>query len=196
MPYHKTVTDILELLKKNGCWFETFEHEPVVTSEQAAKIRHGYSISQGAKAIIVKIEKINSVIARSPDSESGRRGNLTKDLDRHSPISSGIAMTSKPEFVMLVLPGDKKFSGSKVKKLLRTKDLRFATEEEISKLTGGILIGGIPPFGNLFGIRVFAETTLLENEKIIFNAGDRSFSVAMKTEDYLKMVKPVITEIV
>lgn len=174
MPYHKTVTDILELLKKTGCWFETFEHEPVVTSQDAAKIRHGYSISQGAKAIIVKIE----------------------GLDRHSPIKSGLAMTLKPEFVMLVLPGDKKFKGSKVKKLLGAKDLRFATLSEISELTGGIQIGGIPPFGNLFNIRVFAEATLLENEKIIFNAGDRSFSVAMKTKDYLKIVNPIVEEIV
>ena len=162
MPYHKTVFDILDLLKKNGCWFETFEHEPVVTSQEAAKIRHGYSISQGAKAIIIKIK------------------------------NSG----GDNEFVMLVLPGDKKFSGSKVKKLLNTKDLRFAPEEEISRLTGGIKIGGIPPFGNLFNIRVFAETTLLDNEKIIFNAGDRSFSVAMLAKDYLEAVKPAIEEIV
>jgi prolyl-tRNA editing enzyme YbaK/EbsC (Cys-tRNA(Pro) deacylase) len=174
MQYHRTVTDILELLSKNGCWFETFEHEPVVTSEEAAKLRHGYSISQGAKAIIVKI----------------------KGLDRHAPVSSGLAMTPKPEFVMLVLPGDKKFSGSKVKKLLDTKDLRFASEEEISKQTGGIKIGGIPPFGNLFGIRVFVEKTLLDNEKIIFNAGDRSFSVAVKKEDYLNIVRPEIEEII
>lgn len=158
MGYHRTVTDILNLLKETGCWFETFEHEPVVTSQEAAKIRHGYSISQGAKAIIVK-------------------------------------MTPKPEFVMLVLPGDKKFKGSKVKKLLGVRELRFATPIEISELTGGIQIGGIPPFGNLFGIRVFAEKTLLQNEKIIFNAGDRSFSIAMKAEDYLKVVKPVIEDI-
>lgn len=162
MPYHKTVTDILNLLKKNGCWFETFEHEPVVTSQEAAKLRHGYSLSQGAKAIIVKIKN-----------------------------SAG-----ENEFVMLVLPGDKKFSGSKVKKLLGYKELRFATTEEILKLTNGIQIGGIPPFGNLFKIRVFVEKALLENEKIIFNAGDRSFSVAMKAKDYLEIVKPVVEEIV
>ena len=101
-----------------------------------------------------------------------------------------------PNFVMLVLPGDKKFSGLKVKKLFGTKDLRFATEEEISKLTDGIQIGGIPPFGNLFEIRVFVEKTLLENEKIIFNAGDRSFSVAMKARDYLEIVRPTIGEII
>ena len=162
MPYHKTVTDILNLLKKNGCWFETFEHEPVVTSEEAAKLRHGYSLSQGAKAIIVKIKN-----------------------------SAG-----ENEFVMLVLPGDKKFSGSKVKKLLGYKELRFATAEEILKLTNGIQIGGIPPFGNLFKIRVFVEKALLENEKIIFNAGDRSFSVAMKAKDYLEIVEPEVEEII
>jgi len=162
MPYHQTVTDILDLLKQKGCWFETFEHQPVVTSEQAAKLRHGYSISQGAKAIIVKIKN-----------------------------SAG-----NNEFVMLILPGDKKFNGSKVKKLLDTKDLRFATGEEISELTGGIQIGGIPPFGNLFGIKVIVEKTLLDNEKIIFNAGDRSFSVAMKKEDYLRIVRPEIEEII
>ena len=161
MPYHQTVTDILELLSKNDCWFETFEHEPVVTSEEAAKLRHGYSLSQGAKAIIVKIKN-----------------------------SAG-----ENEFVMLVLPGDEKFRGSKVKKLLGVRKLRFATPIEISELTGGIQIGGIPPFGNLFGIKVFAETTLLDNEKIIFNAGDRSFSVAMKAEDYVEIVKPSIVEI-
>ena len=162
MPYHQTVTDILDLLKKKGCWFETFEHQPVVTSEEAAKLRHGYSISQGAKAIIVKIKN-----------------------------SAG-----ENEFVMLVLPGDKKFDSPRVKKLLEVREFRFATADEISKLTNGIQIGGIPPFGNLFGIRVFAETTLLENEKIIFNAGDRSFSVAMKTKDYLEVVKPSIAEII
>jgi prolyl-tRNA editing enzyme YbaK/EbsC (Cys-tRNA(Pro) deacylase) len=162
MPYHQTVTDILDLLKKTGCWFETFEHQPVVTSEQAAKLRHGYSLSQGAKAIIVKIKN-----------------------------SAGEA-----EFVMLVLPGDKKFSGSKVKKLLGVKELRFATPSEISELTGGIRIGGIPPFGNLFGIKVFVEKTLLDNEKIIFNAGDRQFSVAMKAKDYLRIVNPMVEVIV
>ena len=173
MPYHQTVTDILELLSKNGYWFETFEHEPVVTSEEAAKLRHGYSISQGAKAIIVKI----------------------KGLDRHD-RQGGLAMTPKPEFVMLVLPGDKKFSGSKVKKLLGVRELRFATPAEISELTGGIQIGGIPPFGNLFGIKVFVEKTLLDNEKIIFNAGDRRFSIAMESKDYLEIVEPIVKEII
>ena len=56
MPYHQTVTDILELLSKNDCWFETFEHEPVVTSEEAAKLRHGYSLHRGPKRLLSKLK--------------------------------------------------------------------------------------------------------------------------------------------
>jgi prolyl-tRNA editing enzyme YbaK/EbsC (Cys-tRNA(Pro) deacylase) len=40
------------------------------------------------------------------------------------------------------------------------------------------------------------EKTLLDNEKIIFNAGDRSFSVAMRANDYLEIVEPEVEEII
>jgi len=54
--YHKTVSTIIDLLNKNNVWFETFEHEPVRTSEEASKIRTGYKINQGAKAIILRLK--------------------------------------------------------------------------------------------------------------------------------------------
>lgn len=155
MKYHHTVSEILDLLKKNDFWFETFEHEPVLTSEQASKVRSGYSTAQGAKALIVK---------------------------------------ANDKFIMLVLPGDKKFSGLKVKKLVGTRNIRFATEEEIDKLTEGVKVGGVPPFGNLFNIQVIADKTLFDNEKIIFNAGDRRFSIAMKSEDYKNLINNLTVE--
>ncbi|NIA02454.1 MAG: hypothetical protein GWP15_03650 [Nitrospirae bacterium] len=51
--YHPLVNQIVEALKNNECWYETFEHEPVRTSEEAAKIRTGYTLEQGAKALII-----------------------------------------------------------------------------------------------------------------------------------------------
>lgn len=160
--YHKVTSDIVDLLKKNGCWYETFEHEPVKTSEEAAKIRPGYTLHQGAKAMIVRVKK----------SESEKK------------------------FVMLVLPADLRFDNDKVKKYFTSKDIRFATEEEISHITDGVQIGGVPPFGNLFDLEVLADPTLFGNEKIVFNAGDRCFSIAMKSEDYKSLVAPIITDIV
>lgn len=160
--YHHVVSQIITLLEENHCWFETFEHEPVRTSEEAAKVRHGYSLAQGAKALIVRIKVSNT----------------------------------EKKFVMLVTPGDVRFDINKVKALFGAKDVRFATEEEVAQITNDVLPGGVPPFGNLFNLEVVAEPTLFNNEKIIFNAGDRSFSIGMYSKDYQKLVNPKIAEII
>ncbi len=162
MEYHEVVSKILALLKNGGYWHETFEHEPVRTSEEAAKVRTGYSLAQGAKAMIVRVKKSEK----------------------------------EKFFAMLVLPGDKRFDIGKVKTYFGARDIRFATEEEVKTITGGVVPGGVPPFGNLFDLPVVADPTLFENEKIIFNAGDRSFSIAMKSEDYKKMVGPRVEQII
>ncbi|MSP13984.1 MAG: hypothetical protein EXR62_13640 [Chloroflexi bacterium] len=161
MTYHPITVTIQDLLTQHNLWFETFEHEPVRTSEEAAKTRPGYTLEQGAKAIIIQLRK-----------------------------SGG-----EKEFAMLVMPADKRFDNTKVKALLGADKIRFATEEEISQLTDGIQPGGVPPFGNLFSLEVFADPTLFENEKIVFNAGDRRFSLAMKAADYQVLVKPKVVSI-
>lgn len=62
-------------------------------------------------------------------------------------------------------------------------------------LTDGVEVGGVPPFGNLFGLKVIADRRLFENEKIVFNAGDRRFSIAMRSSDYKRLVDPDIADI-
>ncbi len=162
MKYHEVTTQIINLLEANGAWFETFEHEPVRTSEEAAKIRNGYTIHQGAKALIVRVKITNA----------------------------------NKKFMMLVFPGDLRFDTTQVKQLFSAKDVRFATEEEVLKLTNGIQPGGVPPFGNLFSLEVIVDPSLLQNEKIVFNAGDRSFSIGMKSADYKMIVSPRVENIV
>ena len=162
MSYHPLTEKIKKILTENHFEFETFEHEPVRTSEEASKIRTGYTIDQGAKAIIVRVKK---------------------------PGEGKI-------FAMFVVQGSKKFDVQKVKEQFGLSDIRFAIEEEVLKITDGVLPGGIPPFGNLFGLKVYVDRGLLQNEKIVFNAGDKSFSIGMKTDDYVKIVNPFIGDII
>lgn len=71
----------------------------------------------------------------------------------------------RDKFVMLVLPGNLRFDNSRVRDLLKAQDYRFADKEEITKETDGVKIGGIPPFGNLFDMQVYADPKILQNEK-------------------------------
>lgn len=160
--YHPVVRTIVALLTDKGVWFETFAHEAVRTSEEAAQVRTGYTIHQGAKALILRVKH--------------------SELGKH--------------FVMVVIPGSARFATTALKNKCGFSDVRFATEGEVADITGGVLPGGVPPLGTLFNLPVYVEKTLLHNERIVFNAGDRRFSVAMRAVDYIDIVRPVILEIV
>jgi len=164
--YHPTVQQIKDLLDQHNVEYKTFEHEEVRTSEEAAAVRPEYNLSQGAKALIVRIKRKNV----PPESEK--------------------------QFVQLVVPGDTKFDPKKARAALDAKDIRFATEDEVFKITTGVKPGGVPPFGNLFGLNVYLDKSLLQHDETIFNAGDRRYSIALKTQDYLKVVNPSVVSIV
>lgn len=53
---YKVTSQILNLLNTNGFWYEVYEHEPVRTSEEAAKVRPEYTLKQGAKALVVRVK--------------------------------------------------------------------------------------------------------------------------------------------
>lgn len=166
MDYNPTVERIKSLLDQYHCDYVCFEHAEVRTSEEAAIVRPEYSISQGAKALIIR----------------AKLKNVPKEEEK--------------QFIQVVVPGDMKFDTKKVCGALNAKDVRFATPDEVAELTDGIVPGGIPPFGNLFGLVVVADTSLFSHEEMIFNAGDRRFSIAMKTADYRKIVNPLVVEVV
>ncbi len=161
MTYHPLTEKVRKMFDDKGFVYDVFEHEAVRTSEEASKVRTGYTIEQGAKALIVRVKKAGE----------GKK------------------------FVMIVVPGDKKFDSEKMKVNFGLSDMRFATQEEAQKITDGIEFGGVPPLGNLFGLEVYVEKMLLQNERIIFNAGDRCFSIGMKSSDYIEFVNPQIGDI-
>ena len=100
-----------------------------------------------------------------------------------------------PGFVQVVVPGDARFDTKRLRQQLGAKDVRFATEAEVDTLTGGVQPGGVPPFGNLFDLPVYADETLFANDTIIFNAGDRAYSIAMATKDYERVVQPHVVSV-
>jgi Ala-tRNA(Pro) deacylase len=97
------------------------------------------------------------------------------------------------EFVLLVLPADRKLDSKKARAGLGAKSLRFATREEVEQLTG-LQPGSIPPFGSLFGLATYCDPALGQNASINFNAGDHTLSVQLPYADFVRVEKPVMLE--
>lgn len=153
---------IIAFLDENKVEYQLFEHSPVFTSVEAAVVRQDFSLHQGAKAMILKIER-----AKLKMQNDGLDAN----------------------FVMCVLPGDKKIDFKKLKKELEAHDVNLASPEEVERIVG-VKVGAVSPFGNLSGLKVLLDESIYDNEEIIFNAGDHSKSVKMKLFEYLRIVNP------
>ena len=93
------------------------------------------------------------------------------------------------EMVMFVLPADRRLASKAVRREQGWKKLRFATPEEVLALTG-LTPGSIPPFGSLFDLPTYCDTTLGENERINFNAGSHTTSISIRYEDYVRYEQP------
>src|SRR5688572_24609276 len=111
---------------------------------------------------------------------------------RGTPLGSGakaLVCKADEQFVMVVVPADRKLASKAVRKSGGIKSLRFASREEVDQLTG-LAPGSIPPFGSLFGLGTWCDERLSEHSRINFNAGDHSISISMAYADYVTVEQP------
>jgi Ala-tRNA(Pro) deacylase len=93
---------------------------------------------------------------------------------------------------MVVLPAPDKVSAARLKELTGASDVELATEREFAELFPRCEVGAMPPFGNLWGMEVFADCRLCDDETIIFNAGSHTELVKLAYADYERLVHPKI----
>ncbi|MBI3399401.1 MAG: YbaK/EbsC family protein [Deltaproteobacteria bacterium] len=97
-------------------------------------------------------------------------------------------------FVMTVLPASRRIDMVKLREVLGNKAIRLATEEEFKTLFPDCEPGAMPPFGNLYGLDVYADKALTDDEEIFFQAGSHIESIKMRYKDYERLVKPKVAD--
>jgi Ala-tRNA(Pro) deacylase len=94
------------------------------------------------------------------------------------------------KMAMAVLPATFKVDLDLVKKASGAKTIELATEAEFKNMFADCDVGAMPPFGNLYGMEVFAEEQLAEDQEIAFNAGTHMELIKMAYKDFERLVKP------
>lgn len=98
------------------------------------------------------------------------------------------------KLVLAVMSASRKLDSKMFKKLIGSKNLRFASEAEVLTTTRCIP-GAVPPFGRLFAVQTYMDNSLSrQGEFINFNAGLRTKSVSMKLEDYVRIENPILAD--
>jgi Ala-tRNA(Pro) deacylase len=97
-------------------------------------------------------------------------------------------------FVMTVLPASWNVDIHRLRTVFDSHQVRLATEDELTRLFPDCELGSMPPFGNLYGLPVYVDQSLMEDEEIVFQAGTHSEAIRMRYMDFATLVFPVVAE--
>ena len=101
------------------------------------------------------------------------------------------ASENEAEFAIFVMSASRKLHTKSIKNEFGSKNVRFATKEELAELTNGLVPGSVPPLGRpIIDLDLFVDTSITENEKIGFNCGSLTDSIFMSRADYIELVAP------
>ena len=162
--HHQRILDFLDGQHhdNNKIKYTTVHHQETHTSEESARVR-SVPLKTGGKALLLKVPG-----------------------------------TSGPTFSLFVMSASCQLNSKAIKKELKaTKKknggIRFATPEELKMITNGLVPGAVPPFGTPIFTTIqdlYVDTSILENERIAFNAGSLTDSVLMSVPDYIRIANP------
>ena len=89
--------------------------------------------------------------------------------------------------IMLVVPADRKVNFVKLSSLLNAPILNIEDEEEFMYLFPDCELGAMPPFGALYELPCYVDSTILEGEEICFNGGSHEEGVKISKHDFQKL---------
>ena len=110
---------------------------------------------------------------------------LTKNL---------VSRTDKGEYVMLVVPGNRKVDLKAAANLLRVKKVTLVPFEKAEAISG-YPPGGTPSICHKIQMRTIMEKSLLQYETIYCGGGSRDKMLELKTEDVIRINKAIVGEI-
>jgi len=93
---------------------------------------------------------------------------------------------------MAVIPASEHVDLNQLRSLTGAKMVEIASEGEFKDAFADCETGAMPPFGNLYDIAVYADTSLAQQEEITFSAGSHRELVRMRWADMARLVNPTV----
>lgn len=117
--------------------------------------------------------------------DTARRAHLAK-----GDVAKTVMVKVDGKLAMAVMPANEWLSLEHLRQGCGAKSVSLANESEFRDRFPECEVGAMPPFGNLYGMEVYAADTLSHEHSIAFNAGNHNELVRMGWSDYERLVHP------
>lgn len=93
---------------------------------------------------------------------------------------------------MAVVPSTRHVNLDKLKALMHVPELELAREEEFAPRLPDCRPGTMPPFGNLYGLRVYVDEEIARQPELVFQAGTHEDVASLAYLHFARLVRPVV----
>ncbi|MBV6419572.1 MAG: Proline--tRNA ligase [Ignavibacteriaceae bacterium] len=131
-----------------------------------------------------------------------RSGKSTSDavnalgIDRDMILKTLILYAKKEKiYIGTIIPGNERLNMDKVKTLTLVKNLRFAKNVEIERVTG-FSIGGIPPFSVLQCTYSFIDSNVIKKNFVVGAGGSEYCGIKFNPLEFQKIIKISVADLV
>ena len=111
---------------------------------------------------------------------------------RGEPLAIGgqaLLLKAGDVFLILVMSAARKLDSGALRRHLGVKRLRFATAQELHEITD-LVPGSLPPLGRpILALPLYVDRSVLQNERIAFNAGSLTDSIIISVDDYQRVAQ-------
>jgi Ala-tRNA(Pro) deacylase len=112
---------------------------------------------------------------------------------RGEPLAIGgkaLLMKVGDHYALFVISAARRVDSAAIRRELAVSRLRFASAEELRRLTG-LIPGSVPPFGEpILPFPLYADESVFENDRIAFNAGTLTDSIIMSVTAWESIARP------
>jgi len=110
-------------------------------------------------------------------------------------LKAVIVKDSEGNFHMVVITTNQLVDFDKFEALSKISGTNLASEDEVGQLFPDYELGAEPPIGNLYGLKVFADRSIENNDQVFFNGGSHTELIKMELSDYLSLTQPIMGEV-
>ena len=109
-------------------------------------------------------------------------------------IVKSLLFKADDTFLICLVPGDKRCSLNKLKKILNKKDVRMANADEV-KANTGFSIGGVAPIAHLKKLNILIDQSLGRFQSVFAAAGHPNSIFKIEYNQLVQMTKGEVKEI-
>ena len=101
--------------------------------------------------------------------------------------AKGVMVKKEDGYAMAVLPACCLIDIGRLRGLIGRGEIELASVEEIHRIAPTCEPGGVPPFGELFGMPTFVDESIALRRDITTPAGDLHTAIRMRASEYLRL---------